>query len=436
MATALFTPILNDRTRAPHFFNGRLLTGEAMTDEQRAQHVAHVLLARGGLGDGVAYGLEVALSKDTSDDRPVVAVKAGAAVSRRGDLLLLHDDTNVELVRPATPTTTGPRIFDACRPAQPGPPIFEPCTPPQQGTYVADDGVYLLTIAPVTVGDGLATVAGLGRSGSCNVKYRIDAIQFRLVQLPVDREVIDDSNRMRNRIAYACFGVDDAAAFARDPLGVTEDPQTLLDQIDGTSIGGGDVPLAVMYWTATGGIRFVDTWAVRRRLARSKRASAAWAPADTRLAVADAMLFQFEEHLAGMAGSGLLTPALAARTCFRYLPPAGLVPLQATGKRGADVTQFFAGKTTRGPMHISGAALEALLRVSAQYPPVDLEAEEMIWLYYCDVNISAANAAGTGATRPQPYVVFCNGHIPYLANARFDLARWDYANYALVSPPV
>ena len=66
MANSLFTPILNDRTRSPHFFNGRLLTGEAMADEQRAQHVSNELLAQ-AVGDGVAYGLEVSRPTQTPD---------------------------------------------------------------------------------------------------------------------------------------------------------------------------------------------------------------------------------------------------------------------------------------------------------------------------------------------------------------------------------
>src|SRR5688572_25562382 len=114
MATGLFTPILNDRTRAPNFFNGRLLTGEAMTDEQRAQHVVHDLLAQ-GLGDGVAHGLQVEPSKEFNTvDRPVVTVKAGTAISRRGDVMLLAGDTEVELVRPATASAAPQRIFEAC----------------------------------------------------------------------------------------------------------------------------------------------------------------------------------------------------------------------------------------------------------------------------------------------------------------------------------
>jgi hypothetical protein len=422
MATGLFTPILNDRTRAPYFFNGRLLTGEAMTDEQRAQQVAHQLLAR-GLGDGVAYGLEVAIAGSTTVNTPVVTVKAGAAVNRKGELLLLKEDADVQLTRPAH-ESEGPKL------------VFTSCQPPQEGVYVADSGVYLLALGSIGAGDGLAPVSGLGGGNQCNVKYRVDAVHFRLLELPVAPEVLADTARLRNRVAYECLGVTGIAAFARDAFGARQEPATLLDAVRSTTLTNCDVPLAVMYWTATGGLQFVDMWSVRRRLSRTRQASTFPAHSDVRVAAAEAMLLQFDEHLSAMAGAGLLHAAVTARTYFRHLPPAGLVPIQVTGKPGVDVTQFFTGKTTRGPVHFGGAALPALLRGAAEYPPVDLDAEEMIWLYYCAENMLAANAPSAGTQKPQPYVVFSNGHIPYLANARFDLALWDYGNYALVLPPV
>jgi hypothetical protein len=423
MPTGLFTPILNDRTRAPYFFNGRLLTGEAMTDEQRAQQAAHEILAR-GLGDGVAYGLQVTPATALSTlDNPVMAVKAGVGVNRKGELLFLKEDAEVQLTRPAH-ASQAPKI------------LFTSCQPPQQGTYVADAGVYLLTLCSIGAGDGLAPVSGLGSVQSCNVKYRVDAVQFRLLELPVAADVLADSARLRNRLAYECFGVGALDDFAADAFGAREEPATLLDAVRSTTLTDCDVPLAVLYWTATGGIQFVDMWAVRRRLTHTRHASAFPAFSDTRIAASEAMLLQFDEQLAAMASAGLLHAAVTAKTSLRYLPPAGLIPLQVTGKPGINVTQFFTGKTTRGPVHFGGAALSALLRASAEYPPVDLDAEEMIWLYYCAENMKAANAPSSGIPRPQPYVVFSNGHIPYLANARFDLALWNYANYALVLPPV
>ncbi|HEX6464768.1 MAG TPA: hypothetical protein VFZ98_09955 [Vicinamibacterales bacterium] len=420
MATGLFTPVLNDRTRAPYFFNGRLLTGEAMTDEQRAQRVAHELLAQ-GLGDGVVSGLQVALSIAlNSVDRPVVTVKAGAAISRLGDLLVLPEDTDVELVRPAHQSAAPQKIFDACK-------------PPQQGTYVADAGVYLLTIAPIGVGNGLAPVSGLGTTTqSCNVKYRVDAVEFRLVELPVAKEILDDSNRMRNRIAYACFGVDETAFFARDPLGTASEPQTLLDDVDGKTITGCDVPLAVLYWTATGGVLFLDMWSVRRRVTHSRAATRFPALSDKRLAVSEAAMLQFQEQIGGLRSTFGQAATLLASDHFRFLPPVGVLPIATLASTGLSVDAFFAGltvgpQTNQAPAFVEGSRLQGIVHEALPYFPIDTRTLELIWLYSIRENRQAIHQGVAGMSGPA--VVFVTGHAPYRADAHFDVAKWDYATY-------
>ncbi|HMF96396.1 MAG TPA: hypothetical protein VKE96_18975 [Vicinamibacterales bacterium] len=414
MATSLFTPVLNDRTRAPYFFNGRLLTGEAMTDEQRAQHAAHELLAQ-GLGDGVAHGLQVSVSTALNTvDRPVVTVKCGAAISRHGDLLLLAADTDVELVRPAHQAAAPQKIFDACK-------------PPQQGTYVADAGVYLLTIAPIGVGNGLAPVSGLGGGNSCNVKYRVDAVQFRLIELPVAREIVADTTRARNRIAYACFGVDNVATFVRDPFGPTHRPHTLLDDVRATGqLTDCDVPLALMYWTATGGVQFIDMWSVRRRLRSRVRDDASLLPDPHLTAIGEPMMRQFNEQVYSMRTAGPLSAR--AGDAFRWLPPAGLLPLGGMpGSVGFLASTFFTGFTTRGPLFIEGAQLPALLRLASSFPPIEVGDAELVWLY--EIRENRQPAASLPAA--QPYLVFTLGRVPCQLVPRFDVSHWDYSNYAL-----
>jgi hypothetical protein len=414
MATGLFTPILNDRTRSPYFFNGRLLTGEAMTDEQRAQHVAHEILAH-GVGDGVAYGLQVTPSHDFNTvDRPVVTVKAGAAVSRRGDLLLLADDVDVQLVRPVSGSVAPQKIFDACK-------------PPEPGTYVADSGVYLLTIAPITVGDQLAPVSGLGGPQTCNVKYRVNAVEFRLVKLPVDSSVLADSNRLRNRVAYACFGIDQITAFALDPIGATGEPKTLLDEIDGKTIANCDVPLAVLYWTATGGIQFIDMWSVRRRLTHSRTGVLFPPVSDKRLATAEAMVLQFQEQIATLRRSMGQAPTIVATTYFRFLPPVGLLPIAGTGFTGVSTADFFKNLTTGTTVFIEGSRLRMVVDEAIPYFPIDTTTKELIWLYQVRENRQAIDKGGKGI--PGPAIVFVSGHVPYRADPHFDVNKWDYSNY-------
>jgi hypothetical protein len=424
MASDLFKPVLNDRTRSPNFFNGRLLTGEAMSEEQDAQRAVNELLGQ-ALGDGVAYGLQVEVASSLSTiTKPVLNVKSGVAVNRRGELLLLASDTQVQLVRPAE---------DVPSPAT----IFRACTPVTNGTYVADAGVYLLTICSVRAGNGMASVYGLGDAPSgCNVKDMIDAVEFRLLELPVDKATLGNENRLRNAVAYQCFGVDHGGDAARDPLGVLAAPATLLDDLRATTLTDCDIPLAILYWTATGGIRFVDVWSVRRRLTHTRTAAARFPLfGETQRATAEAMLLQFEEQIAAMSAAGQINAAVQGRSFFRYLPPAGLLPLASAGRPGIDPQQFFTGKTTRGPLHFGGSALRSLLETSRDFAPIDLDSGELVWLYFVVENLLAANA-GVNPNRPRAVVAFATGHMPFLANARYDLSLWDYSNYALVPPQI
>jgi len=410
MATDLFTPVLNDRTRSVRFFNGRLLSGEAMTDEQSGLRAARELLAQ-AVGDGIARGFEVKEAVGASTTlAPVLAIGAGVAINRRGEILLLASDTQVKLVRPAHLSTA---------PAS----LFQTCTPPTQGVYIADSGVYLLTVCSLGAANGLAQASGLGGiQASCNAKYIVDAVQFRLLELPVNKAILSDQ-RLRNLVAYQCFGVDHLLDFATDPFGTTGEPRTLLDEVRDTKLlTDCDVPLALMYWTATGGIQFLDMWSVRRRVTRTKGATAFAAISDARIATGEAMLQQFQAHLTGIP----LSTAFQAADVFRHLPPAGLVPItKSNGGSGFDYLKFFGGKTYRSPVYVEGGAVEPLLRIASRYPPVDLLDHEMIWLYNVRGNIQAAQAANA----VQPVLLFANANVPFCGEARFDLSHAYYANF-------
>src|ERR1700732_46251 len=145
MPVDLLTPVLGTRIRSVNFFNGRLLASEDLTTEQKNNRVAHDLLGK-GIGDGVVYGLEVSESTQSSTTpNPVLSVTAGLAINKNGGSLLLENPTEVALVRPATTTATTATTF-------------KDCTPTQTGTYIAGAGVYLLTIGPTYLGQGLAEV--------------------------------------------------------------------------------------------------------------------------------------------------------------------------------------------------------------------------------------------------------------------------------------
>src|SRR5262245_19841353 len=99
-AVQLQQPLTDGGIRSVNFFNGRLLSGRDLTREQDARREADARLGR-AIGDGVAYGLEVArdVARDTPS-APLLRVKAGLAVNRVGQTLRLATDASVALTRP------------------------------------------------------------------------------------------------------------------------------------------------------------------------------------------------------------------------------------------------------------------------------------------------------------------------------------------------
>jgi hypothetical protein len=401
-----------------NFFNGRLLTGEDLTAEQQANRVAHSLLGQ-AVGSGIAYGLEVTESATLSQvASPVLSVKRGLAINPNGGTLLLDNDTDISLVRPASPTTGGSSVF-------------KECLPMQSGVYIAGAGVYLLTIGPASATQGLAEVSGVSTGvAPCNSKYKADGVQFRLVQLDLTLAELGDVNHLRNLVAYKCFGVADWAADVTDPFGTHSGGHGLIDQLHAAqTITGCEVPLAVLCWTATDGVVFVDMWAVRRALV-SRDLLDAWAPGAGRRRFVEglAMFLQFQQQLNGLAGSAPAINPLSVKVTdyFRYLPASGLLPIGNVTGDGFDYLQFLSGRTYRNPVFMDGTRVERLIHTSFLYPAIDLSNQEMLWLYQVRENQQSFDS---GANQPQLYMVFANGHIPFQGEAQYDLSYWNYANF-------
>jgi hypothetical protein len=124
-------------------------------------------------------------------------------------------------------------------------------------------------------------------------------------------------------------------------------------------------------------------------------------------------------------------PGLVAGEELTHLPPAGLVPL-ATAERpgGFDRESFLAGVVRHREAWVEGARLGAILEAALAYPPIDLDRApgEAVWRYL--VRSDATPKQAGDALRPD-YLLFVTGHLPYAGNARWDLAHWDQANYAI-----
>ena len=403
--------------RSINFFNGRLLSAEDMTQEQGTRRDADALLGR-SLGAGIACGLEVS-GAASSGAVPVVTVQAGLAINAMGQALRLSDAVDLSLVRPADTSASG---------AASG---FSECQPPQAGVYVADAGVYLLVLCPASTTEGRAPVSGLTTCmSSCNAKYKIDGIQFRLVPLDVATADLSQPAYLRNLVAYECYGSPgDPAAFISDPFAASWDRNGLLDVMRRNQIGIGDcdVPLAVIYWTLAG-IQFIDMWSVRRRITQPD-AARGWPLlfGDRRRAEAQAMIQQFENQIEDIftAESSLETIQVTDR--FVFLPPAGMLPMIGNGSpKGFDPGTFFGDHASSAVATMDGAELRALFAEALDHEPIDLRAPSKIQLYVTFENVLAVENGQSS----QLALIFASQYLTRRETARYSFAAFDIGHFA------
>jgi hypothetical protein len=405
-------PVVDDGIRWLNFFNGRVLSAEDLRTDHDAIAEARRQLGR-GIGAGVVAGLEVSEAiLVSSPGAPILTVKKGLAFNEDGQALELRRDITIGLVRVDAPTGGAGADFADCDIVLPG---------------TAGLGVYVLTVGPGAGQGRQAVVAGLGNQpAACNTAYSVEGVRFKLFPVPLEEGDLDEPDLLRNRIAYRMFGF---AATERsnapvDPFGVALAP-TLFEAMQTSCFGSTDTPVAVLHWQPVAGIRFVDLWAVRRRPAtRAVSSAPGRALGDVTQAGSEAAVLQFQAHLSDL----LRSTTVRARDHFEFLPPVGLLPLQTSRhSRGVEGSVFFDGQKTRGPFYVEGSKVDPLLRAGVAYHAIDLSSKELIWLY--EIRQNAQAALDNPAVRPA--LLFTTGFEPYAGNAQFDLARWDFANYAL-----
>ena len=416
--TRLDTPFLDGAVRSTNYFNGRILSREDMQRDRDADLAIHQRFGQ-ALGEGIVRGFEVDMESlgGSSVQNPIVNVRPGLAVNRLGQTVALDRNVQVSLLKPSAADTTT---------ATPLSGQFNDCAPPDNNIYVTGTGVYLLSVAPAQTKQGLALVSGLGNdSARCNAKEVVEGVQFRLFQVKgLSNAELADEAHLQNVAAYKFFLAAGAGGeMVRDPFASSVSLPVATDPL----LTDCDVPLALLYWTALGGLRWVDLWSVRRRLAsEALPGNVPVGPAPHLVALGEAMLFQFQDQIQSLRAS--VPPPQRASDAFRWLPPAGLLTLGGiSGAVGFDSTTFFSGFTTRGPMFMEGAQVRAFLRLAAAFPPVKVGDPELVWLYLVRENRQPLDSV----TPAQPYLIFALGRLPSQVVPRFDVSHWDYANYAL-----
>jgi hypothetical protein len=451
--------ILDQGIQNTNFFNGRILNAGDLQTDQEANREQHEQLGL-AVGAGVVRGLWVELLSNGSDGRPpLVSVSAGLAVNGNGQAVALPFDIKLALARETLPL-----------PVDAG--LFADCAPPSATTVPLQAGIYILVASPASGFSGQApmqTFTDVTSATGCGSRYAVEGVRFRLVQLDINsltrlsqatRDAIAKTgsglltqtdaaslSKLRNWVAHICFGTEEVAGFivdpfARagtgDPFGIPfgQSPYTAYGAVDALIANGtltpGDVPLALLDWTLKG-VQYLDRWSVRRRVV-PRSISAEWPlPFSVRRrSEAEAVFLQFQEQLATVFKSTTLTDialaALPAADYFRYLPPTSFIPTNGGGRRGFDIQQFLTGITYRPQVFIEGAKLQSMFERSLGYLPVDVGSGEMVWTYLLRQNIQTID--NSVSNPPQQYLILATGHMPFEGEARFDLNRWDYANFS------
>jgi hypothetical protein len=441
----LLEPVVAGGIKDTHFFNGRILTADDLRTMQAAARQHDAQLAR-AIGDGVAYGLQVSIAPASAGGSQVVLhVERGLALNPLGERAALSSAVDVALVQ--SPDVQVPNG------------VFAVCEPPTDGEFT-NLGLYLFTIAPVSGLDGhapMTTLSSAGAGSTCGSRYEVEGVKFDMHPLTLPSDATPDRtlarelfalveqqldsapsggisptlSRLRNLVAYLCLGDDVVINYSRDLL-VQPDPALVggwLDELQSQRrISTCEVPLALVYWSKWG-VEFVDMWAVRRRVQPRRRTFATWERLVEGTARAEARLEQFQSQVEDLRKRLANPPGAVAQTYFRYLPPAGILPLAGPAHAGFDLLAFFSGMTTRKPAVIEGARVEQLLRESLLYPPIDMASAEHIWMYLVRDNKEPIDLGPPPA--PPYYVIFARGDVPYRGNAHFDVAHWDYSSYAL-----
>lgn len=418
-ATPLEQPVTDGGIASVNFFNGRLLTGEDLSREQRAGREGDRRVGR-ALGAGVAYGLEVSEAAGVSaKGRPVLRVEPGLAVNGEGATLELPDRTDVLLVRDAAPGATGPVE------------LFADCVDPDPGGYAAGFGVYVLTIGPGERGQGRAPTSGLGNVGAaCDTNVFVDGVTFRLVRVRIRSGEVARPDLLRSHVAARAFGFgsDERAAFDGNPFGPSPAHYGLVDELRDACLTPGEVPLCALAWTAADGIEFVDLWAVRRRIV-APAADTRWPllAGDRVRAEAEAMFLQFQSHAVDLAFGLGNAAEVAAADRFEYLPPVGMIPIVGAGpNRGFNAGTFFGDQaSTRAEMTDAGV-LRALVAAGSHHDPIRVGDTEHVQLYLLWENVRAIRAGDSD----QLALVFAKHTIPFHGIARFGDAAWELSRFA------
>lgn len=439
----LLDPIIEQGIKNTNFFEGRLLAGQDMRDQQEANREHDRYLGR-AIGQGIIEGLEVELDEehDGSDGNPpVVIVKSGLAINAEGDVFgLPENDITLALSR----SVDAPKIDIA---------DFYACAGPPGHQHLPNGvGIYILVMSPTSGYREKALKSGLGDEGvakGCGSKYVQEGVQFRLVEVSIDaltavdglsdetrnelkNNYLDDVNpvsrkqediarmsKLRNILAHICFGTEwvlnkDNCKSKRDDIEVNQDIRSVLGSLG--IITNCDVVLSLMYWTLEG-IAFIDLWSVRRVLDKNIK-NGYFLPCSNSFSSNEmsAMQMQFNDHVEFLLSESKKYPEVSnyyLSDLFKHVPPVGVLPAIGGGsKYGFNIDKTFDGMSTGSTTVLSEDDVEKLLFRCRELRPVVVSKTDYMQLYWNKVNLQNVNAGLTS----QLYVVFSSRDSHYFTD--------------------
>jgi hypothetical protein len=387
----LLEPILENGIQNTHYFNGRLLTAQDLQVDQTANRRQHQQLGR-GIGEGIIDGFEVRLvSGGTGGQPPVLAIERGLALSQTGQVVVLPDSLPELLLARRNPDVL------------PTAGVFAECDRPTNESVTTTASVHVLTVTLASGFSGKAPKRGFGENGKvegCGSRYAGEGVYFRLVELKLsDLTFLASSSvtvltnlmnktdaaslsMLRNLLAHLCYGTGQLSEFQIDPFRLVSkhSPYASYGALDDLRSRGVltpcDVPLALVFWSATG-VRFADMWSVRRRVMQPVVADP-WPlhAGERRLAEAEAMFLHFQEQLLLLASETNLA-SIKATDRFRFLPAAGYLPIDS----GEFTVASFFQALQRVDLDVDSAFLRRIVHDSWYADPIDLTDPPPILIY-------------------------------------------------------
>lgn len=378
----LLEPVVTGGLATPRFFNGRLLSGEVLTQLQASEQARRQRLGA-ALGSGVIDGLWV---EDGGGATPALRIRAGSALCPDGDVLRLAQDTLLSLAPTASAGgDAGGAGGDFKERVDEGAPAGPSAVP----------GVFMLIMGVTRQPRGRAPVSA-GTAGTCgNVRDDVEGVTFRAASIVAPGTLPPDMV-LRNAIAALCLGVFDAAGGdagkgdkdkgGKGDKGGGKGGDAGVPSVPGArptclapseALTPSEVPLAV-FQVGGGQVQFVDNWAVRRRVTASfpgDSAGTLLGPAllgrmfgDEHRSRMEAMAFQFSIQAEGMSSFEPLSNR------FVYLPPAGLL---TGGGDSADWWRFPLGQLAPPEARtVSFTNLLAIFRSALDLEPIEIEGED------------------------------------------------------------